>query len=452
MKKSYLSANAQLFLYFGILALIGSITLQIPFLYKDGKAISYLDSLFVAVSALCVTGLSTVDISLFNNKGLFAIMLIIEAGGLGLISFFTLYLALPRAKISQINRKFVREFFLSDVEINPRKIVLRILSYTLTIQFICAICLAILLHNRGEKYCIFYGIFFAISAFCNAGFSPYSDSLISFNQNIPFCLIISILIITGGLGFTVMQDIAQKIYATIKHKKHKHLSLHSKIVLAMTIILVIIPTILIFIVEYNKAFQNLPVKAKLLNAFFQSVTTRTAGFECISQKAFSEPSALISCILMIIGGNPGSMAGGIKTTTVLLLLCSTFRDEDDKNNMSIFKRDISDSTIAKASSITIKALLFLVTVLFLLFISESKNFALNRFDTDDLLYEALSAIATVGLTRSVTPYLMPFSKILIIVTMFAGRTGIIAMSMRIKTKQQNMNRFIDYPTENIIVG
>ncbi|MCR5607369.1 MAG: hypothetical protein K6F69_11215, partial [Treponema sp.] len=189
-----------------------------------------------------------------------------------------------------------------------------------------------------------------------------------------------------------------------------------------------------------------------LNAFFQSVTTRTAGFECISQKAFSEPTALISCILMIIGGNPGSMAGGIKTTTVLLLLCSTFRDEDDKNNMSIFKRDISDSTIAKASSITVKALIFLVAILFLLFISESKNFALQRFGTDDLLYEALSAIATVGLTRSVTPYLMPFSKILIIITMFAGRTGIIAMSMRIRTKQQNMNRFIDYPTENIIVG
>lgn len=453
MKKKLSSANLKLFSYFGGLAILGSIVLQIPHLYKSHTPVPYLDGLFTAVSALCVTGLSTVDMSVYTNIGFIVILLIIEAGGLGLISFFTLFLALPARRLSLVSRRIVKDYFISDVESNPSKIIRQVIIYTLTIQTIGAFFLFIFLRKNNEANALFYAIFLSVSAFCNAGFAPYSDSLARFSSCSSICITISFLIIFGGLGFTVLQDLLKT--TTTRFKKSErlfHLSLHSKIVLLVSGILIILPAVFFLFAEWSYAFKNLSLPNKILNALFQSITTRTAGFETIPQKMFSPASTFITDILMLVGGSPGSMAGGLKTTTIFLALCAAFRTEDDYGNLSIFKRDISDSNTSKATGIIVKAFLFLALILISLFFTEKESLSSGLFSISDLVFETASALGTVGLSKGITSLLSPFGKIFIIITMFAGRTGIISLSLNFTTSSQTLKRFTDYPSENILVG
>ena len=449
MKIRELPAEVKLFSYFAILALCGTILLSLPCMYKNALVPPLLDVLFTTVSAMCVTGLSTFGADSFNMAGLTVLMLVIEAGGLGLIIFFSLYLVRPGVKVSHINRSFMRGFFLPSVETNTKAIITAILRYTFAIQLICAFLLMLILKSEGREHFVFYALFLAVSAFCNAGFSPYPDSLASFSANIPFTLIISFLVVAGGLGFTVMQDGWHLIRAKA-HGKRYRLAFHSKIVLVMTAFLLIIPTVLFFIVEYSLSYSSLPLAAKVNSAFFQSVTVRTAGFEMASQKTLSAASAFLSCVLMIIGGNPGSMAGGIKTTTFYLLLCNAFRDEGDVGDLTIFRHDISDRVISKSGSIAVKAFIFLFAVLFALMISEGANISAGLFTVGDLLFEVSSALSTAGLSRAVTPLLSTAGKILIIITMYVGRTGIIAMTLRLRAK--SILLYCAFPHEEILVG
>ena len=209
MKKTFFFAgNFRLIAYFSFLAIIGTLLLNLPFFYKSGEPIAFIDSLFVTVSAICVTGLSTVDVSVFSNSGLFLLMILIEAGGLGIITFFVMYLVTPDKRISLVNRRLLRDFFIDDVEINPRRILFKILTYTFSIQIVGFILLSIFLKKSGEDNFLFYGLFLSVSAFCNAGFSPYSDSLAQFTENPGILLSVSFLIISGGIGFTVIQNVA----------------------------------------------------------------------------------------------------------------------------------------------------------------------------------------------------------------------------------------------------
>ena len=449
MKIREIPAEIKLFLYFAILALAGTAALSLPVMYKNGQAQGVLDVLFTTVSAMCVTGLSTFGADTFSMAGLTVLMIIIEAGGLGLIVFFSLYLVRPGVKVSHINRSFMRGFFLPSVETNAKLIIIDILRYTFAIQIVSALLLMIVLKSENREHFVFYSIFLSVSAFCNAGFSPYPDSLASFSKSVPFTLIISALVILGGFGFTVMQDCARFIAAKTKGKRYR-LAFHSKIVLFMTASLLIIPAISFFIIENSAAFSSLSLTEKINSAFFQSVTVRTAGFEMTSQSALSSASAFLSCILMIIGGNPGSMAGGIKTTTFYLLLCNAFRDEGDEGDLSVFRYDISERVIGKSGSIAVKAMIFLFAILLALMLSESANITTGVFSTGDLLFEVASALSTAGLSRAVTPALSALGKILIIATMYIGRTGIITMSLRIKAKARLLA--CSFPHEEILVG
>ena len=216
---------------------------------------------------MCVTGLSTVDMSVFSNSGFLLILLLIEAGGLGLVSFFTIYLALDAKKISLLNRNIIKDYFTEEQQIETKQIIREIISFTLFIQFLGALLLSLLLKFHGEKNYIFYGIFISVSAFCNAGFSPYSESLSSFTNSPVFLLTVSLIIILGGLGFSVMSN----IFFTLKKqngKKRTILSLHSKIVLFTTFILIAGGTAFFFIFEYNGAYKDLSFSSALLNAFF----------------------------------------------------------------------------------------------------------------------------------------------------------------------------------------
>lgn len=445
------SATENLFIYFLFLALTGTILFRFPAFYSDGMPIPLIDSIFTTVSAMCVTGLSTVDMSVFSNSGFLLILLLIEAGGLGLVSFFTIYLALDAKKISLLNRNIIKDYFTEEQQIETKQIIREIISFTLFIQFLGALLLSLLLKFHGEANYIFYGIFISVSAFCNAGFSPYSESLSSFTNSPVFLLTVSLIIILGGLGFSVMSN----IFFTLKKqngKKRTILSLHSKIVLFTTFILIAGGTAFFFIFEYNGAYKDLSFSSALLNAFFQSVTLRTAGFETVSQNSFSAHSTVLSDIFMLIGGSPGSMAGGIKTTTFFLLLTLAYKSIHDKNSPSIFHRDISESSTSKATSIFIKAICFLSVMIILLLISEQKSIKNGIFSESSLIFEAFSAFATVGLSKGITGLLSNSGKIIIIFLMFAGRTGITFIALNNFSRKNNIKSLTDYPEEDVLLG
>ena len=445
------SATENLFIYFLFLALTGTILFRFPAFYSDGMPIPLIDSIFTTVSAMCVTGLSTVDMAVFSNSGFLLILLLIEAGGLGLVSFFTIYLALDAKKISLLNRNIIKDYFTEEQQIETKQIIREIISFTLFIQFLGALLLSLLLKFHGEKNYIFYGIFISVSAFCNAGFSPYSESLSSFTNSPVFLLTVSLIIILGGLGFSVMSN----IFFTLKKqngKKRTILSLHSKIVLFTTFILIAGGTAFFFIFEYNGAYKDLSFSSALLNAFFQAVTLRTAGFETVSQNSFSAHSTVLSDIFMLIGGSPGSMAGGIKTTTFFLLLTLAYKSIHDKNSPSIFHRDISESSTSKATSIFIKAICFLSVMIILLLISEQKSIKNGIFSESSLIFEAFSAFATVGLSKGITGLLSNSGKIIIIFLMFAGRTGITFIALNNFSRKNNIKSLTDYPEEDVLLG
>ena len=445
------SATENLFIYFLFLALTGTILFRFPAFYSDGMPIPLIDSIFTTVSAMCVTGLSTVDMSVFSNSGFLLILLLIEAGGLGLVSFFTIYLALDAKKISLLNRNIIKDYFTEEQQIETKQIIREIISFTLFIQFLGALFLSLLLKFHGEENYIFYGIFISVSAFCNAGFSPYSESLSSFTNSPVFLLTVSLIIILGGLGFSVMSN----IFFTLKKqngKKRTILSLHSKIVLFTTFILIAGGTAFFFIFEYNGAYKDLSFSSALLNAFFQAVTLRTAGFETVSQNSFSAHSIVLSDIFMLIGGSPGSMAGGIKTTTFFLLLTLAYKSIHDKNSPSIFHRDISESSTSKATSIFIKAICFLSVMIILLLISEQKSIKNGIFSESSLIFEAFSAFATVGLSKGITGLLSNSGKIIIIFLMFAGRTGITFIALNNFSRKNNIKSLTDYPEEDVLLG
>lgn len=444
------SSAYNLFTYFIFMAVIGSFLLSLPFCY-NGEKIPFIDAIFVTVSAICVTGLSTVDMSVFSNAGFMILLLLIEAGGLGLVSFFTIYLTFASKKLSLVNRNIIKDYFTQEQQFEAKQIVKQIILFTLCIQILGSIFLSIFLYFNGEKKFIFYGIFLSISAFCNAGFSPYSDSLSRFSQNPAIILTLSFIIILGGLGFNVMSNVYYSLNKS-KRRKKQILTLHSKIVLTMTSVLIVLGTVLFYVFERKLAFKDMNFSSAFLNAFFESVTLRTAGFETVSQNSFSSHSSFVAKIFMIIGGSPGSMAGGIKTTTVFLMLLLAYKSANDKNFPSVFKRDISLESIDKATSIFIKAICFLCIMIGLLLWSQ-KDLILNGvFSSESLVFEAFSAFGTVGLSKGITGLLSSSGKILIMILMFAGRTGITFIAINSFGKEGEIKSLTDYPKEDVLLG
>ena len=475
MSFSINSANGRLFTYFIFLVVVGTSLFVCPFSYVSGKGASLVDALFMAVSAICVTGLSVLDMAVFSRTGLVILMLLVEAGGLGLVTFFCIYLAMPSKRVSYVDKKFIRDFFTDESKVNSRRLLLRIVGTTLLIQTVGATLLAVFLRRAGEQNNVFYGIFLAITSFCNAGFAPYSDNLQRFSMNVPVCLTLCILILAGGIGFTVMSDTAGTLRTKLSKRRNKfsprdkqnrrntntvedtskspkrRLRLHSRVVILMTSLLTICGAGFFLAAEWNGAFAGVSVGKKIVNALFQSVTLRTAGFETFAQSSLSPSSYLISLIFMLTGGNPGSMAGGIKTTTVFLVLCYGFRSSEDKGEMSLMGRDISQSSVDRAIGITVKALCILLLVTLSLCFSERAALSDGTFTISDLIFEAVSAFSTTGLSKGITPELNSLSKVILSCAMFAGRTGIIALVMR-PGKARKLEALSEFPHEDILVG
>lgn len=438
--------------FFMVIICIGTLLLSLPAAWPAGAPDHppLVDRLFIATSAVCVTGLVTIDTADFSRFGQTVIVLLIQIGGLGIISFTSLLLIVPGRRLPFRRLGTIRGFSVDGVEFDPIKIVRNIVVFTLLIEAVGAVIIYLALpaevKGAGEAAGAaapgraFTAVFHAVSAFCNAGFSVFPDSLEGFSGNAPLLGIISFLIVTGGIGFIVLQDISRRLRG-----KRRALSYHSKLILVVTTVLVLSGAAGYLLLESGNTFADMGTGDKLMNALFQSITPRTAGFNAVTQASLRQSSKLLTIILMFIGGAPGSIAGGIKLSTAYLILVVMLRRPDERGEINIFKRRLSAGTINAAVMYFLKALLILVVAAGALSLIEGPRGA----DSSQLLFEVVSAFGTVGLSLGYTAQLSSAGKLVIIATMFAGRVGLIALAFPGRIRR--IAPFV-YPEADILLG
>ncbi len=445
MSRAISSERFYLFSYFVGVILVGALILWLPFSWKGEGRLSPIDALFTATSAVCVTGLITVDTAQYTLLGQTVILLLIQFGGLGIITFSTFLLVRPRLKLSMTSYRVIKGFSLDSIESNPLSIVRQILGSTLAIEALGAVVLYFGFRSTVSARRVFTAVFHAISAFCNAGFSTFSTNLEGYVANPTVNLAVMALIVLGGIGFVVLQDVG----STLVLGRKRALSLHSKSVLLTTLCLVPIGAGLFFLFEHHLAYVALRLPARIMAAFFQSITPRTAGFDTVVQSGLTVSSQMLTLLLMLIGGASGSTAGGIKVNTFFILTMLAVRGADERGEVEAFDRKIPTKTVDNAVIFTLKALMLLFAVSFLLTITE-RFFASRERPFIDYLFETFSAFGTVGLSLGATPHLSIPGKLLIIATMFMGRVGLLALA--IPSGRRLPVHVLDYPEEEVMVG
>ena len=409
--------------------LIGGTLLYLPISQKSGADVSLVDAFFITISAICVTGLSTIDVAnSFNLFGYTIIALLIQIGGLGIVCAGLSIILLAGQKIGIKERILIKDSLNLNSLKGIVKLVKSIFRITFIIEYIGALfsfCSFITYYKFKDAIVI--SIFHSISAFNNAGFDLIGNfrNLVPFENDILLNLTTSGLIILGGLGFIVINEIIEK-------KDFKKISLHSKIVIKMSIALLIIGTLVIY------ASSDI----SLLASFFTSVSSRTAGFNTVPIDSFNKVSLLFIMILMFIGASPSSTGGGIKTSTFYSLIKGTYSICSNKRCHS-FKREISHETILKSFIVLFVGMIVVTSCLIFLCIFEP------NIDLLDLLFESISAFATVGLSTGITPELSTISKIVIMITMFIGRVGGLTL---LSLWNKKGKKYVSYPTEDILIG
>ncbi len=431
---------------FVFIILIGALLLMLPISARNGQSTDFFTCLFTATSTTCVTGLTLVDTyTHWSFFGHVIMICLIQIGGLGFMTILSLAFFMSHRRIGLRDRMMMMQSFNLDSMEGVVKLVRHVLTATLVIEGVGAMILAgCFIPQMGLARGIWSGIFHSISAFCNAGFDILgkydpNSSLIHYQRNAVVLLTISALIIIGGLGFFVWEDIYQQ-------KNRRRLSLHSKMVLIITPALLFIGTAGFFIMEMNnpETLGGLPWWDKLLGAFFQSTTARTAGFDAMGQAGITEQSKLLTTILMFIGGSSGSTAGGVKTVTVGILVLTTISTMQSKRDLVIFGWRIGHTQILYAVSLIILGA-FLV-VCGGLFISLLDNVSLY-----DAIYETASAYGTVGLTSGVTENASTLSRTILILYMFFGRVGIMTVSISVLLRGRQGDG-IKYPGGSVLIG
>ena len=421
-----------------VIIMLGSLLLMLPVATTNGQGLGAVDAVFTATSATCVTGLIVVNTKeAFTTFGHTIIMLLIQIGGLGIMSMSTLFAFIVGKKISLKERLIIQED-LNQYQISGMvRLVQYLLGFTFAIEGTAA---AILFLRLSQDYpfwkSIYLSIFHAVSAFNNAGFDLFGNSLENFTGDITINLVIMSLIIIGGIGFGVMVE----TYNRVKFKKS---ALQTKIVIVITLALLVFGFITFFILEYDNTLKGLPILDKTLGAMFLSVTPRTAGFNTVATGALKQSSLFLIIILMFIGASPGSTGGGIKTTTFGVILVTIKTMVTGKEDMEIYNRRFEKQIVYKAFTITLLAagLIILVTTALLI---------IEEFDFIDILFETVSAFGTVGLSTGITGDLSEISRVLITITMFAGRVGPLTLAVAIGEKQRK--GIYHYPTEKVMVG
>lgn len=435
--------NVPLFLgmSFLVVILIGATLLSLPIASVDGNSVGFVNSFFTASSATAVTGLVVANTATqWTMFGKVVIITLIQIGGLGTITLFSIATVLLGRKISLQQRLLVKEQLNITSMSGIVKWVIYVTKITFLIEFTGALLLSFsLIPKYGFITGVWYSIFHAISAFCNAGFDLFGDSIVSYSGDIYINMIICGLVIMGGLGFLVYMDIYNS-------RNFRNLKVHSKVVISVSALLLIIGTVATLLIEYNNSLSigDFGFGHKVLASFFQSTVTRTAGFNSIDIGQVHDATAIIYILLMFIGGSPASTAGGLKTTTFAVMIFSTIGMVRGEHDIVIFNRKIDKEVILRALAITIVCISLVVIVTMAIAIVEH-----DRFEFLDILFESVSAFGTVGMTRGITPHLSDISKIILGFTMFIGRVGPTTIAVGLmKTKPSS----IKYASGKILVG
>jgi trk system potassium uptake protein TrkH len=313
----------------------------------------------------------------------------------------------------------IKNFFLDDIEYRPRRIIRSIMIFTFVIELAGAAVLSFLFYRRDVDDWLFMALFHSVSAFCNTGLSVFPTQLLGFSGDIPVMLVLSILILSGGIGFLVLHDILRFAMGRIRR-----LSYHSKVVLFMTALILLAGTTLFFIFERGRAFAGMNTFHAAFNSFFQTANTRSSGFEVTVQNGFCQPSKMLTCLLMIIGGAPGSIAGGIKITTLFVVMVFLLKKPDKCGDINVFHHRLRSTTIQNALVFVLKGLFLLLVCICALSVSEG----LRGRPFTALVFDSISAFGTVGLSLGITPSLSAAGRWILIATMFAGRVGLFALS------------------------
>ena len=441
-----LSPAQNIAVVFAVIILVGTLLLSLPAASRDGVSCGFRPALFTATSATCVTGLIMFDTwTQWSGFGQIVILCLIEVGGLGFMTAASFVIFLLRKRVGLRQRMLMAQALsVSDME-SVVKIQKWVLCGSLGIQFLGALVLFLrFLPDYGLQTAATWGIFHAVSAFCNAGFdivgaiSPGS-SMIAFNADPVVCITLMILITLGGLGFFVWEEV-------IRTHSWKKFSVYTKLVFITSGALILLGAVLTCLLEWNNpaTLGPMPVPQKILNGFFQSVTTRTAGFASIDQAGLTDAGKAVTMVLMLIGGSSGSTAGGIKTVTVIVLMLFLWSRLRGKGSVCVFKRTVPDNQVMDA--MTLIAILVGLAIFGGIFIS-----ATSPISFTDSLYESVSALATVGLTAGATTSLSVPAQFLIILYMYFGRVGVLTLSLGFLIGDKAQERY-RYANTNLLIG
>ena len=442
--KMHLSLQRIIAFGFAFIILLGTLLLMLPAASKDGSSLGFVDALFTATSATCVTGLVVRDTyTQFTLLGQIVILVLIQTGGLGFISLTIFFLMVAGRKINLKERSLLMEANNTFRIGGAVKYVRRVLIGTLLFESIGALLLAIRFIPRfGMAKGIWFGVFHAISSFCNAGFDllgekvPYI-SLMEYRADPLVVLVVAGLITCGGLGFIVWDDLIKQRF------RFKRCNLHTKIVLTVSAALVVTGTALFLVLENQHTFAGMPFGEKLLSALFQSVTPRTAGFNTIDQARLSEGGSMLTMMLMFVGAGPGSTAGGIKTSTFAVIVLAAIAHVRGAEDINIFRRRLEDGVIRRAFSAVAIYLAILLAGVMAVMLNQN-------LPIEDVFFEAFSAIGTVGLTKGITGSLTVASRIAMLLLMYAGRVGSLTLAMALTIGKHPAA--IRNPREKIAIG
>ncbi len=427
--------------------LIGAALLEIPFASQIGR-VPFIDALFTATSALCVTGLATVDIgSTFTTFGQFVIMVLMEVGGLGVMTFSVLLFLFLGRGFSSRGRWIISETFLPTPIRNMSSLMRSIFLFTFLAQGIGAVLLFILWRPEMRlSSAMFAGVFHSVSAFCNAGLALFRPNFMEYRGSVLLNATICSLIVLGGIGFPVIYEFMHRLHRIRQHRRIA-VSLHSRTVLSVTAFLIVAGSVLVFVLERDGQLAGLPVKDQVLASVFQSITARTAGFNTLDIGALGVGTLFILVILMFVGASPGSCGGGIKTTSLAVLGAIVNGRVRGRQSPTLFKRSVPDETISKALSVFILAVMTLTVALVLLVVTQP---APPREYFLTYLFEAVSAFGTVGLSMGITPLLGVFGKLIIICLMLIGRVGLLTIAYVVTSRRAAAP--FRYAEEKVMIG
>jgi len=435
---------------FIVAIVIGAVLLSLPLAARNGGRTSLIDSFFTATSATCVTGLTVKDTGgHFSWFGKLVILILVQMGGLGIMTFSTLFAIFLGRKLTIRDDLVIQRTMAPNKVQNLGTLITYIVLITLGVEFLGAVSLAtrwLKVGNWSFWETIANSVFHSVSAFCNAGFSLFSTSFSSFLADTHINLTMISLIFIGGIGFIVVMEVPK----FFQRRPIRRISIQTKVALTVSLILILSGALIFFLCERNNAIQGLSVKDSVLTSFFQSVTTRTAGFNTVNIGSLATPTLLFFAFLMFIGASPGSTGGGIKTCTFGVLIATAFCMMKNKDKVSVFKRTIPKEVVRKALVVLFLALAWIFLAVLVLAITEHQKAAVWDNFFLKIFFEVISAFGTVGLSTGITSTLSVGGKFIIMVTMLAGRVGPLTLALAVALQHEKVA--YSYPEEKIMIG